>query len=131
MNEQEIKKRIDEIDDQVQELHNERWELEHELMRVQQEKLQVLVGVCITHEKKMYKVIRVPQEDMMSAHFSFNPYQIPVVVLDGYEIFEDTIFSRAVNFDDPLEQLYKEYRTCSKQDFEYMLNNIITKIKEA
>lgn len=121
--------RIDEIDEQIQDLRNKRFYLSKQLMAEQQEKLKVLVGACVIKKGTVYKVIDVPQEQMLSVGFEFNPYQIPVVVLEDDTIDKTTLFSRAVNFDDPLKQFYEEYQTCTKDHFNRKLESIVEKLK--
>lgn len=125
---EEINNRIDEIDDTMQDLRNERYELEKKLMVEQQEKLKCLVGLCVVRGSEVFKVINVPQEDKMSVGFHFNPYQIPVVRLGKTTITKMTLFSRAVDAEDPKEQFLKEHQTCSKGHFEKRLMNIVERL---
>lgn len=120
----ELKDRIYDIDDEIQDLRNERYEIEHQLMALQQKKLKVLVGLCFVKNGAVGKVVDVPQEQMLSTHFDFNPYQIPVVWLGKDTISRATIFSRAVDADDPKEQFLKEHQTCTQNHFNKKLQSI-------
>jgi len=121
----EINNKIYGIDDEIQNLRNERYELEKQLMVEQQEKLKCLVGLCVVRGSEVFKVIDVPQEDKMSVGFSFNPYQIPVVRLGKITITKMTLFSRAVDADDPKEQFLKEHQTCTQNHFNKKLQSIV------
>ena len=124
---------IDIIDDQILELRNKRYKLSKKLMVEQQEKLRVLVGVCFMHAGKFYKIIDVPQEELSLSHFAFNPYQLPVLVIDGDTIEEDTLFSHAVSYNDPLKQLQGEYGIADQVEetakFELALDSLVERLK--
>jgi hypothetical protein len=120
----ELKERIYAISDEIQDLRNESYELEHQLMALQQEKLKVLVGICIVDSGGVSRVVDVPQEKMFTTHFDFNPYQIPVVRLGKDTISKTTVFSRAVDADDPKEQFLKEHQTCTQNHFNKKLQSI-------
>lgn len=120
----ELKERIYAISDEIQDLRNESYELEHQLMTLQQEKLKVLVGICFVNSGDICRVVDVPQEQMHTTHFSFNPYQIPVVRLGKNTISRTTVFSRAVDADDPKEQFLKEHQTCTQNHFNKKLQSI-------
>ena len=127
--------RLDEISSQMQELSNEQFKLSKQLMIEQQEKLKPLVGTCFWKESGnqiiYYKVVDVPQEDKCSIRFSFNPYQIPVIELGiDYTISRVTVFSRAINEDDPVAKFATEYNICTTAEFNDKLNEIIKNIKE-
>ena len=120
----ELKERIYAISDEIQDLRNESYELEHQLMALQQEKLKVLVGICFVNSGDVCRVVDAPQEQMHTTHFSFNPYQIPVVRLGKDTISRTTVFSRAVDADDPKEQFLKEHQTCTQNHFNKKLQSI-------
>lgn len=120
----ELKERIFAISDEIQDLRNESYGLEKELMALQQEKLKVLVGLCFVDGKDVCKVIDVPQEKKFTVHFDFNPYQIPVVRLGKDTISRTTVFSVAVDTDDPKEQFLKEHQTCTQNHFNKKLQSI-------
>lgn len=127
--------RLDEISSQMQELSNEQYKLNRQLMIEQQEKLKPLIGTCFWKESGnqiiYYKVVDVPQEDKCSIRFSFNPYQIPVIELGiDYTISRVTVFSRAINEDDPIAKFATEYNICTTAEFNDKLNEIIKNIKE-
>ena len=129
-----IKDQIDQLDDQIQELNNKRSILAKQLMQEQQEKLKVLVGVCFCHKGKFYKIVDVPQHEMSyNFNYSFNPYQLPVVVLAGNDLVEDTIFSHAVLYDDPLKRLQAEYGFADQKEeiakFDLALNDFVNRLR--
>ena len=134
----EIKNKIDQIDDQIDDLNNERFRLEQQTVKLEQNKLKCLIGKCFIYGKatpKYCKVVSVPRSFFTaSGRFEFNPYQIPIIELDTNdefgEIFRTTIYSQAVNSDDPIKTFEEEYTPCSSKDFDTKLNEITNKIKE-
>jgi len=134
MAERDLKDRIEAIDIQIQELRNQRYELENELMVSQQEKLKALLGACVKMRAGLIcKVIDVPQKEWgHDTHPHFNPYQIPVRVIDAdtCEIYEETLFSRSVDFSEPLKHLYDEYPQCDAKEIKVALDKVIKLIKE-
>lgn len=134
MAERELRDRIEALDTQIEELRNQRYELDNELVSTQQEKLKALLGACIkTKAGLICKVIDVPHKEWgHDMHPHFNAYQLPVRVIsiDTFEIYEETLFSRAVDFSEPLKHLYEEYTKCEPKELEEALDKIVKLIKE-
>lgn len=124
---QDLKQKIDEIDDKIQELHNRRYNLTDKLQVALQEKLKCTVDICLKKGEKYYKITGVPEPYFTTdCKRHFNEYRLPVLIIDTEtkEIYQDTLFTHAAYADDPVVQLYNEYEKCSGSELSTVLHGI-------
>lgn len=106
------------------------YEINGEIQTYQQERLKPLVGRFFKTEKgDVFLVTGVPKvKYRMTGSADFNPYQIPTIIatLDntiddviGKEIYieADTVFSRAVDAQDPEAKFLSEYTEINREEF--------------
>ena len=115
----------------------EAYEIQGEIECFQQEKLLSLVGRFFkTENGDVFVVAGVPKPVYTMVDKHFNPYQIPVLIatfsgprgkLYGKEIYieRETIFSRAVDAEDPEAKFLSEYVEITKAEFlAAIINNL-------
>lgn len=132
MTEKEILDRLKELREPRETRDIEIMNLERDLMRLQQEKLKPLVGMCFQTDKTVFMISGVPEPDMMkTGHFMFNPYHIPAIVvvtkggrMNRYaatdsvgEVCYDEVHSMAVDSIDPVKKICSEYIQISPVEF--------------
>lgn len=132
MNHIDIDNRKKEIKKEISALNKEYRELSNNEIEYCQEKLKPLVGLCFKNGNGYAVITDVPQVEytMMDTHF--NPYRLPVLVIgkeftDELSIvpyYEATVYSLAVNDDDP-EQYFRKHNTVITKD------EFVEKLKEA
>lgn len=131
-----IKRQLDDIRNNQNELRTQECDLQIKLYEHQQEKLRCLVGKAFKDKKKFYFVTGVPELELTNIaypHYSFNPYQLPAyVIFNGKSSFciqQHTLFSKAVDSDDPLKTIKEEYEEITVEKFENIakgcINNLI------
>ncbi len=132
MTEQEIVARLAELRKPIEDRSMEISQLKRELMKLQQEKLKPLVGMCFKTDKTVFMISDIPEPDMMkTGDFMFNPYHIPAIVvvtkggrINRYaaadsvgEICYDEIHSMAADSDDPVKEMRSKYTQISPVEF--------------
>ena len=132
MTEQEIKVRLAELRKPIEDRSREISQLKRELMKLQQEKLKPLVGMCFQTDKTVFMISGIPEPDMMkTGDFTFNPYHLPAIVvvtkggrINRYaaadsvgEICYDEVHSMAVDADDPVKEMCSRYTRISPIEF--------------
>ncbi len=135
MTEQEIKVRLAELRKPIEDRSMEIRQLKRELMKLQQEKLKPLIGMCFQTDKTVFMISDIPEPDMMkTGDFIFDPYHIPVIIavikgdrINRYsagdsigEIRYDEICSMAVDSDDPIKEMCSKYTQISPVQFREM-----------
>lgn len=132
MTEQEIKVRLAELRKPIEDRSREISQLKRELMKLQQEKVKPLIGMCFQTDKTVFMISDIPEPDMMkTGDFTFNPYHLPAIIvvtkggrINRYaavdsvgEISYDEISSMAVDADDPVKEICSEYTQISPIEF--------------
>lgn len=124
-----LKEKLKEQQSKIDLARAEAYEIQGEIECFQQEKLQSLVGRFFkTKDNDVFVVTGVPKPTYTMIDKHFNPYQIPVLIATfagpkekilGKEIYieRETVFSRAVDADDPEEKFLKEYVEITKAEF--------------
>ena len=121
------------INDKIKKLEDQKAKLENDKIKEDQEKLKPLIGLCFTRYvgdyTTYYKVVDVPRKHTGS---EYNPYEIPVIEIycNGLYIKRTTIFSKAVDADNPVEFFKQDLRPCTERQFNTQLNKLIKRIKE-
>jgi hypothetical protein len=132
----EIEKRLHELNEQEWKIRAEGYELRKQLIDYQKEKLKPLVGMTFKVGEDYVVINDVPQERLIKVGTDFNAYQLPVIMIgkkdvDGIGIYKDTIFSRAVDSDDPVWKIRKEYEEISSIEFRAKLEMALWNIRDA
>lgn len=119
------------------------YEIRGEIETYQQERLMSLVGRYFkTKEGDVFVVVGVPKVSYTMTSKLFNPYQIPVLIatlgqrsgtIFGKEIYveAETVFSRAVDAEDPEAKFLSEYTEITKDEFLAAIVNDLTAIIDA
>jgi len=134
----DIDNRKKEIKNEISALNKEYRELSNNEIEYCQEKLKPLVGLCFKNGNGYAVITDVPQVEytMMDTHF--NPYRLPVLVIgkeftDELSIvpyYEATVYSLAVNYDDPEQYFRLHNKIISKEEFVDRLNEALKKMRK-
>lgn len=138
MNYNELEIRKNEISQEISKLRMEYRELSDQGIEYSQEKLKPLVGLCFRFLDRYAVITDVPQVEYTMIDTHFDPYQLPMLIIgrefkDEQSIvpfYESTIYSRAVDEDDPEQYFRLHNKIISKEEFVDRLNEALKKMRK-
>lgn len=139
----EIQAKINELEKPDTQRHKEIRQLNHELIEVYQERLRPLIGRCYKSKRRIFIIIDVPQPKyQMTGSYDFNRYQLPALIIELVEdsksrslrdlnigeIYYDTIYTKASEYEDAVAAMNSEYSEIPLADFRIAAHEVLDKV---
>lgn len=139
----EIQAKINELEKPDNQRRAEIRQLNRELIKVYQERLRPLIGRCYKSKRRIFIITDVPQPKyQMTSSYDFNRYQLPALIIELVEdskskslrnlnigeIYYDTIYTKASEYEDAVAAMNSEYSEIPLADFRIAAHEVLDKV---